>query len=132
MELQDYLKTIQKRLGLIILLVLVSCTLSGVLFIQTSHSTYQAVSKLIVNKTNVVDGQQNIDTTTVGANIMLINTYKELIRSEPILQEVIRQNPQFKLTVSKLVSLMKVSSAANSQVMSIMIQDTSYQQAAQI
>jgi capsular polysaccharide biosynthesis protein len=132
MELLDYLKTIQKRLGLIVLLVLVSCTMSGVLFIQTSHSTYQAVSKLIVNKTNVADGLQHIDTTTVGANIMLINTYKELIRSEPILQEVILQNPQLKLTVSRLASLMKVSSAANSQVMSITIQDTSYRQAAQI
>jgi capsular polysaccharide biosynthesis protein len=132
MELMDYLKTIQKRLGLIILLVLISCTLSGGLFIQTSHPTFQAISKLIVNKTNIVDGQQNIDTTTVGANIMLINTYKELIKSEPILQEVIKQNPLFKLTASKLASMMKVTSAVNSQVMSIAIQDTSYQRAAQI
>jgi capsular polysaccharide biosynthesis protein len=132
MELMDYLKMIQKRLGLIVLLVLISCTLSGALFIQTSHSTYQAVSKVIVNKTNIVDGQQHIDTTTVGANIMLINTYKELIKSQPILQDVIKQNPQFGLTTSKLASLMKVTSAANSQVMSISIQDTSYLRAAQI
>jgi capsular polysaccharide biosynthesis protein len=132
MELLDYLRVIQKRLGLIVLLVLISCTLSGSLFIQTSHSAYQAVSKLIVNKTNVVGGQQQIDTTTVGANIMLINTYKELIRSEPILQEVIKQNPQLHLTVSKLALLMKVSSVANSQVMSITIQDSSYERAAQI
>ncbi|QGQ94408.1 hypothetical protein EHS13_05565 [Paenibacillus psychroresistens] len=132
MELMDYLKMIYKRLGLIVLIVLISCTLSGALFIQTSHSTYQAVSKLIVNKTNIVDGQQLIDTTTVGANIMLINTYKELIKSEPVLQEVIKQNPQFKLTTSKLASLMKVTSAVNSQVMSISITDTSYQLAAQM
>lgn len=132
MELMDYLKIIQKRLGLIALLVLISCTLTGVLFIQTSHSSYEAVSKLIVNKTNVVEGQQHIDTTTVGANIMLINTYKELIKSEPILQEVIQQNPQLRLTASKLASLMKVTSAANSQVMSITVKDSSYLQAAQI
>jgi capsular polysaccharide biosynthesis protein len=132
MELMDYVKTIQKRLGLIVLIVLISCTLSGGLFIQTSQPTFQAVSKLIVNKTNVIDGQQQVDTTTVGANIMLINTYKELIKSEPILQQVIKQNPQFKLTASKLASLMKVTSGVNSQVMSISIQDTSYQRAAKV
>jgi capsular polysaccharide biosynthesis protein len=90
------------------------------------------VSKLIINKTNVVDGQQHIDTATVGANIMLINTYKELIKSEPILQEVIKQNPQLHLTVSKLAALMKVSSIVNTQVMNITVQDISYQRAAQI
>jgi capsular polysaccharide biosynthesis protein len=129
MELLDYLEAIKKRIWLVLLIVLSACTLSGVLFILTSKPAYQAVSRIIVNKTIEVDGKKKIDQTLVGANIMLINTYKELIKSEPILQSVITQNAKLQLTVQELISNVKVTSTPNSQVMSITVKESSNERA---
>jgi capsular polysaccharide biosynthesis protein len=129
MELLDYLEAIKKRIWLVLLIVLSTCTISGTLFMLTSKPTYQAVSRIIVNKTNEVDGKKKIDQTLVGANIMLINTYKELIKSEPILQSVVAQNPQLHLNAQELVSNVKITSTPNSQVMTITVKESTNERA---
>jgi capsular polysaccharide biosynthesis protein len=132
MELFDYLQTIRKRIWLIVWLIVFSCTASGILFTQLNHPQYQALSKIVVNKTNAADSKLGVDPSSVSANIMLVNTYKQLITSEPILQDVLAQNTQLHLTIGQLEKLIKVSSFVSSQVVTIAVEDKSYERAARI
>jgi capsular polysaccharide biosynthesis protein len=132
MSLFDYLKMIRNRLTLIISIIIVVCAFAGVLSSQYSRPVYQASSKIIVNKTNEVDGQPLIDQGNLAVNIMLINTYKELIKTPPILERVIELHPELNVSMNELVRILKVTTVMGSQIMTISVQDTSYARASAI
>ncbi|GGG21766.1 YveK family protein [Paenibacillus abyssi] len=129
MELKQYMKIIQKKLWLIAAIVLIACLGTAVKSFYFTTPIYEANAKLIVNQT-----VQNNE-LTVGAvqtNVMLINSYKEIIQSAAIMDKVIEQHPEFELTREQLASNITVSSANNSQVMNLSYTDASYEKAANI
>jgi capsular polysaccharide biosynthesis protein len=65
-------------------------------------------------------------------NIQLIATYKELIKTAAIMEEVLIEQPQIDLTAEKLISMVNVDSVNETQVMTVMVEDTSYDRAALI
>jgi capsular polysaccharide biosynthesis protein len=132
MSLIDYLKIIRNRLVLIISIIVVVCAIAGVLNSKYSHPSYQASSKIIVNKLNDVDGQPFIDQGNLAVNIMLINTYRELIKTPPILERVVELHPELDITVNELARIMKVTTVNGSQIMTISVQDPSYARASDI
>ena len=132
LDLRDYIKVIRKRIWIIIAIVLVACLTTGIMSYFFIDPIYEASTKLIVNKSNERVGADQVDLNSINTNLSLINTYKEIIKTPAIMEKVALTFPQFNLTSDDLVKKVKVSSINNTQVMTLIVQDTSYNTAVQI
>jgi len=132
LDLKQLLSVIKKRLLLIVLTVIavtVATALFSIFFIQPK---YEASTKIIVNQTASQMTTGQLDLNQINSSIRMIDTYKEIIRTPAIMEKVIETHPDLKLTMQELVKKVKVSSVNNTQVMTLIVQDTSYAKAAQI
>ncbi|WP_127531048.1 YveK family protein [Paenibacillus kobensis] len=132
MELKHYFRIIRKRLLLISSIVLVVCVLAGIRSFVYTSDIYQANAKLIVNQSVNVNGVQRLDWSSIQSNIMLINSYKEIVHSSAILNKVVDQYPELNMTPVQLNGIISVSAANDSQVMNITAVDSSYERAVDI
>jgi capsular polysaccharide biosynthesis protein len=133
MNLFDYLKIVRRRAVLILTIIIVTCAVAGVIHSRIAKPVYQASSKIIVNQSETtIDGQQLIDQSKLAVNIMFINTYKELIKTPPVLEEVVKLHPGLGITADELAGKMTVASAQGSQIMTITVEDGSYERASNI
>jgi capsular polysaccharide biosynthesis protein len=133
LELKDYLRIIRKRLRLIASVVAFTCALTALATFVWMDPVYEAHTKLIVNKkmeNAVSEGQ--LDLNTVNLNIRLIDTYKEIIKTTAIMDDAVKAHPEWRLTSEELIRRIRVSSVNNTQVMTVSIQDRSYERAAAI
>ncbi|GAB1157441.1 capsular polysaccharide type 5/8 biosynthesis protein CapA [Paenibacillus illinoisensis] len=130
MELKRYLLILQKKMWLIVAIALIAGIGAGVKSIFFTQPLYEASSKLIVNQTSSIEGQAIMDFSMIQTNIKLINSYKEIIKSSAIMDKVAAGYPDLGLTPAELMSQTSVSTASESQVMSITVQGTSYEKAA--
>ncbi|WP_274650360.1 YveK family protein [Paenibacillus humicola] len=130
MELVRYWNIIRKKLWMIALIVIVCCTAVGY---YTSHfikPEYVASADLIVGpKTG---SKASPDAGSINSNILLIKTYKEVIRTPRIMSKVAEQYPQLQATAGELIAEVSVSSANDTQVMTISARDRSYERASRI
>lgn len=120
MTLIDYLKVIRKRWLVIAAVILAACSAAGYLGTAFDRPVYQANSKIIVKG----------DTPAVPA--IMINTYKELIFTAPIMQKVAGRHPELRLTSRQLAQSLSVSVSAGSQMMNVSWSGPSYLEAARI
>lgn len=133
MELKQYWTVIRKRLWLLVLLVIVITTLTGIYTYVYAEKQYTASTKLIVTpkqELELLGGK--LDLSTINSNIRLIATYKEIIMSPRIMNLVVQQYPQLGLTTDELLKKVIVSAVDESQVMSLETVEASYEQAANI
>lgn len=132
LELKDYLKIVRKRLWLVLTIVVISCVVTGVVSYFFLKPVYQASTKLIVNKQNERVGVDQLTINDVNLNIRIIDTYKEVIKTPYIMDLVATEYPEFNLTSEELIQRVKVSSVNNTQVMTLAVEDYSYEQAVNI
>ncbi|SCW52144.1 Capsular polysaccharide biosynthesis protein [Paenibacillus tianmuensis] len=130
MELKQYGRMIRKRLWYILAFVVIASMAAGLVSFYYIKPVYEASNKLIVNKSNEQTGASPVDIGLIDANIRLINTYKEIILTPAIMDIVAVRYPDLQLTTEELMSKVKVSSINNTQVMTLIMQDTSYNRAA--
>ncbi|WP_317965906.1 Wzz/FepE/Etk N-terminal domain-containing protein [Paenibacillus sp. CCS19] len=131
LEIKDYVRIIRKRLWWIVTLVVVATLLSGIVSKFVIKPEYEASTKIIVNKTSDVEIQQ-LNTDTVNTNIKLIDTYKEIIKTPAIMDVVAEMYPEFGFDAEGLTEKVSVSSVNNTQVMTLIVRDRSYEKAARI
>ncbi|WP_159882497.1 YveK family protein [Paenibacillus puerhi] len=132
LDLKDYIKIIRKRIWLILAFVLLCTLATGIVSYFFMEPVYEASTKLIVNKSNEQQGLQQVDINSVNLNIRLIDTYKEVIKTPRIMDKVAKDYPQFNLNSDQLIKKVRVSSVNNTQVMTLIVQDNSYNKAADI
>nr|WP_308638118.1 Wzz/FepE/Etk N-terminal domain-containing protein [Paenibacillus silvisoli] len=133
MELQRYWRVVKKRLWMIALIVLVGCTLAGYYSNRVAKPQYEASAKLIVTQNADLNAlKPSLDVGSISSNILLIKTYKEIIRTPRIMAKVVQQHPELQASANELVSKVNVSSVNESQVMSVSVRDGSYERAAKI
>lgn len=132
LDLRQYMMIIRKRLGLIILFVCVCTAISAIFSIFLKDPVYEASTKIIVNQTTTQLATGQLDINQINSNIKMIDTYKEIIKTPAILDKVVEQYPQLGLTSKQLASKVRVSSVNNTQVMTLVVQDVVYKQAAEI
>ncbi|MBD3920687.1 lipopolysaccharide biosynthesis protein [Paenibacillus sp. PR3] len=131
LEIKDYVRIIRKRLWWIVTLVVVATLLSGIVSKFVIKPEYEASTKIIVNKTSDVENQQ-LNTDTVNTNLKLIDTYKEIIKTPAIMDVVVEMYPEFGINAEGLIEKVSVSSVNNTQVMTLVVRDQSYEKAARI
>lgn len=132
LDLKDYIKIIRKRLWIITAIICITTFATAIVSFFFIHPTYQASTKLIVNKSNDRVGVDQVDINSINTNLRLIDTYKEIIKTPAIMDKVVTEFPEFNLTAEQLIDKVKVSSVNNTQVMTLIVQDKSYAKAAKI
>ncbi|MFS0725654.1 YveK family protein [Paenibacillus sp. 1P07SE] len=132
LDLRDYFRILRKRIWLIVAIVLLSTLAAAIYSMFFKEAVYQASTKIIVNRAGgeAVAGQ--LDLNEINTNIRMIDTYKEIIRTPAIMDQVVARHPEFGLTSEQLIERIQVNSVNNTQVMTLSIQDTSYRRAAEI
>lgn len=128
-SLQDLFKTLKKRLALIIVMIILAITISGVVSFLLLTPIYQSSTQILVNQEKT--DATNFNSQEIQANLQLINTYNVIIKSPAILSLVIEEL-DLDITTSALTEQITVNNAENSQVVNITVQDPDPKQAVDI
>lgn len=132
-ELKMYAKMLRKRGWLIAAIVVLACTAAAIYSFMFVTPVYQASTKMIVNKAaNNLLPAQPLNASEITANIMLVNTYKEIIKSRAIMDKVEAQYPELRMTSEQLIRRVSVSSLNDTQVMTLNVADPSHERAVNI
>ncbi|MNC13526.1 Capsular polysaccharide type 8 biosynthesis protein cap8A [compost metagenome] len=133
LDLRDYFQIVKKRLLMIVSIVVVVCLLAGIYSLYIKKPVYEASTKIIVNQTQQVQtAASELDLNQINTNIQMINTYKEIIKTPAILDVVANNYPEFNTNAEELLKKVNVSSVNNTQVMTLVVRDNSYQRAAEL
>ena len=127
-SLQDLMKTIRTRWGIIVLITLVAVAISAFISFVLLTPQYNATTQILVNKESKDTQTQFQDTQT---DLQLINTYNVIIKSPAILNQVIDQL-DLNMKSSNLNGEVAVSNEQNSKVMTVTVTDTNPKQAVAI
>jgi capsular polysaccharide biosynthesis protein len=132
-ELKQYWIIIKRRLLLIVLIVAICCLSIGMYSQYFIKPQYEASAKLIVNQFKESSSLlPSIDLGAINTTIGLIKTYKEIIRTPRMMKRVVEAYPELGMTYGELIGKVSVSSVNETQVMSVSVRDSSYEQAANI
>ncbi|MBD7970562.1 YveK family protein [Paenibacillus gallinarum] len=132
LDLRDIFRIIQKRIWLIVLIMVLICSLVGVYSVFIKKPVFEASTKIVVNQTPSSSTVNQLDLNQINTNIQLINTYKEVIKTPAILDRVVKDYPEFQLTAEDLSRMVNVNSVNNTQVMTVVVRDLTYVKAAEI
>lgn len=130
MTIQSLVKVLQKRWLLILMLTILSIGVALLMsyFIQTP--IYEAETQILVNQKSY-ENQQLVGAQNVDTDLRLINTYNVIIKSPVILAKVI-DVLVLDTSPEELMKQIEVSSANNSQVVNIRVQDENNERAVKI
>lgn len=126
-SLKELMQTLKKRMSLIILITVAAVIISGAVSFFVITPIYQSSTQILVNQSQ--SDEMAYNTNTIQTNLQLINTYKEIMKSPVILQDVIEQL-DLDLSTSALASKLSVQSANDSQIVTVSVQDPNPNQAA--
>lgn len=128
-SLRELFAVLRKRLWLIVLITIIAATVSAVISFFVLTPVYESKTQILVNQAK--NDEQLYSNQTVQTNVQLINTYNDIITSPAILDKVIKELNLDKSAAS-LSGQIQVTSAQDSQVAQIVVQDTSAKRAADI
>lgn len=128
-SLKELFLTLKKRLSLIALITILFATISGLISFFYLTPIYQASTQILVNQSK--NEQNTYSAGEVQTNLQLINTYNVIIKSPAILDLVIKEL-DLNMTTGQLNGKITVQSEQNSQVVTISVQDSDPNLAADI
>lgn len=123
----DYFVLIRKKLWMIALFVLLSCLTTFYVSKTFVVPVYKANTQVLVSST--FKSEEAIDLNDVSMNLNLIESYKEIIKSDQIVQKLLQSHPEFGLTQKELLKNLKVSSTDKTQIIKMELEDPSYEKA---
>lgn len=120
-SLNEIFEVIKKRFKIILASTVIITLLVAIISLFFITPIYEASSQFIVNQQK--DEQTNqFDSGSIKTNVDLINTYNVIITSPAILDDVIEEL-NLDYTATTLASKVSVSSADNSQVVTVTVSD---------
>lgn len=121
-SLQEIFGILKKRFALILTLTVLGTVIAGVMTFFIITPKYSSESQLIVT---LPQNEQGTTTANdVNANLMMLNTYKDLIKGNAVLSAVKEQAAEetgFKGSVDSLQGMINVTQSQNSQMFSIVV-----------
>ncbi|WP_010531737.1 YveK family protein [Lentibacillus jeotgali] len=115
--LKEIFEVIKKRLLLIISLVVGAAAIAAVVSYFMLTPQYESSSMFVVNQKEQNQSSE-VTRNDIQTNVQLINTYNVIIKSPAILEQVIDELG-LNYSVGQLESNLNVSSAENSQVVTV-------------
>lgn len=126
LDIRELLSIVQKRIKLILFMTIFAGLFSLLLSIYYITPVYQASTQILVNNSeNELNGYRTSD---IDRDLKLVETYSVIIKSPRIL-ELVLQRLDLGTSLQKLTEIVAVSRVKNSQVISITVQDESYENA---
>lgn len=130
MTIQSLIKVLLKRWFFILMLMILSMGIAILISYYIQTPIYEAETQLLVNQKSY-ENQQLVGAQNVDTDLRLINTYNVIIKSPVILAKVI-DVLSLDTTPDELMKQIEVSSANNSQVVNIRVQDKNEENAVKI
>ncbi|MFB5088608.1 Wzz/FepE/Etk N-terminal domain-containing protein [Psychrobacillus sp. PGGUH221] len=128
-NLHDIFKVIRKRKILILSVLLIIVTSTGLISYFFITPSYEASTQILINQKKLQT--ENINTQDIETNLQLINTYNVILKSPVILSKVI-EKLDLKTTPELLTDKISVTSEQNSQVINIIVKDLKLKGAVEI
>lgn len=117
-SLQELIGVLKKRIGLIIVCMFLGLGVAGVLTYFVITPKYSSQAQLIVR----LPQNETTNVNDINGNLQMINTYKDLIKSDTVMTEVqkrMKSEHQNDLSVQALGASVSVTQSQNSQMFSI-------------
>jgi len=130
MDFKQFVKLIRMRMGFIVATVILITLATGIYSYYYVDPIYQASAKLVLTKSDEQIQERQNDYNILMANDLLIGTYRDIVKTTRLM-EIVASDPTVGLTVEQLIAKVNVSSPST-QLMSIDVQDQSYDRAALI
>ncbi|MDK2917602.1 MAG: protein tyrosine kinase modulator [Candidatus Petromonas sp.] len=120
-DLREYFEIIRKRIWIIILLMVVSVTISGIISYFVLPPIYETSATLMVSKP--INQDAMIQYSDVLLNQKLVKTYGEIIKSRSISSQVI-ENLDLDTTPQQLKEKVTVSPVKDTEIIQIKVTHT--------
>lgn len=130
MELKQVLRVLRLKAWFIIVFILIVTSAVGVFSAYYIKPVYEASTKIVLKSNGETDGKL-IDYDVLLANVMLIETYRDIVKTPGLMEKVIAAYPEINMTPEQLILKVKVNSS-NNQIMAVQVRDASYSKAVQI
>ena len=122
--LPDFLATLRRR-SWIIAIVLVVTPLTAIAFSKTQQPLYQATSKVLVNRANIVSAITESDPSTIGNDpTRFLTTQSDIARSPTLASRVVNVAGVPGMTVEKFLKDSDVTAASNADLLNISVSST--------
>ncbi|MBF7018006.1 Wzz/FepE/Etk N-terminal domain-containing protein [Staphylococcus durrellii] len=119
LDLTKILNSLKKQWKLLIIIPIVFILISLLIsFLMTPK--YEASTQVLINQK---ESNKDYMAQEVQSNIQLVNTYKEIIKSPRIREEVAKENKEF--GAGELGKMLKITNESDSQVLNIIVTSTS-------
>ncbi|MBE6161258.1 MAG: hypothetical protein E7158_03460 [Firmicutes bacterium] len=118
-ELLDYYKS---KILYIAIIIFVTLAIGLVYKVGIEHPKYESKTTLILAGFNLNNEEQSIDNNELTINQKLVTTYQEIIKSEKVLSQVIKEL-RLDYEISTLASHVSVSSVTDTEVIRITVSD---------
>lgn len=132
MDALNVVGILRKRFWIIVSIITLGCTLVAAYSVYFVAPSYMATTKLIVNKSNKIEGNEVLDLNSINTSIMLVNTYKEIILASAVLDRVVNEYPDLATTQKELLEKIKVRVIEGTQVITVTVKDASHARSVQI
>ncbi|MGP4106005.1 YveK family protein [Virgibacillus sp. L01] len=120
-SLKEIMEVIKKRMLLIVSLVVGAALISAIVTFFMLTPNYEASTQFIVNQEQQ-DPAAQYNVNDIRTNLELINTYNVIIKSPAILEDVV-SDLDLSISSGQLQQKITVSSAENSQVVTVVATD---------
>ncbi|EOL49383.1 YveK family protein [Enterococcus caccae] len=117
-SLQELIGVLKKRVGLIIVSMFLGLGIAGILTYFVITPKYSSQAQLIVR----LPQNETTNVNDINGNLQMINTYKDLIKSDTVMSEVqqrMKGEHDSDLSVEDLKASISVNQSQNSQMFSI-------------
>jgi capsular polysaccharide biosynthesis protein len=128
-SLMEIFQTLKKRIWLIISITSIAAIASAIISFFVLTPIYQSSTQILVNQANNEQAKYNV--SDIQTNIQLINTYNVIIKSPAIIDKVIEEL-KIDRSYGQLNGQISVASQNDSQVVSITVEDSDPELAANI
>jgi len=131
MDLKQVINVVKSRVWFIVIFVLFGMSAAGASSLFLVKPVYEASATLILTRSDGETSSKLVDYNTLLANGMLIETYRDIAKMPGFMEKVLVAHPELNATAKQLASMVQVNSS-NNQIMSIVVQDATYERAAKI
>lgn len=121
-SLQELFLILRKSFWRILSLTIVAALISFAVSSFLIKPTYQAGTQILV--TPKKQANEVIDASQVQSSVTLVNTYRVIIKSPAILEQVQKEVPNAPASIDALNNMVTVESEQNSQVINVSVQST--------
>lgn len=117
-KILQVMKAVRKRFVLFLVIVFIGTWVTAGINIFLLNPKYSSSVQMIV-RADELDAQNSVN--GINANVLLINTYKDLIKGEVVLDEVKKalREENFQVTNEEINKALEISQSANSQMFMI-------------